>query len=269
MVRLCLVPRLSVLLFSFSGIRYCQAWTVLHSHHSSCSPPKEPNTITILGFGSLLSESSSRLTFPDLQNFRLARVPHYRRVFGHVASIFFQRNIARKDTLEMASLSVEYVDDNYSGFVAAVFEVPADELMPDGVPSLAFLEREEEFDIVTVPFYEVDAISHQVVGEPKHGIICQRGSDENYIQRWGRQRFQEHYGKYGIQTIWNWNEGLRPCAVYLRHCYLAAEKMGCLDSFLDETFLVDRKTKLREYMEQYPQILEELPPPELASRYSG
>ena len=35
---------------------------------------------TILGFGSLLSEQSSRLTFPDLENFRLVRVPNYRRL---------------------------------------------------------------------------------------------------------------------------------------------------------------------------------------------
>ena len=49
------------------------------------------NTITILGFGSLLSERSSRTTFPDLFNFRLGRVRNYRRVFGHPASIFFQR----------------------------------------------------------------------------------------------------------------------------------------------------------------------------------
>ena len=45
---------------------------------------------TILGFGSLLSEQSSRLTFPDLENFRLVRVPNYRRLMQHPASIFFQ-----------------------------------------------------------------------------------------------------------------------------------------------------------------------------------
>ena len=49
---------------------------------------------TILGFGSLLSEQSSRLTFPDLENFRLVRVPNYRRLMQHPASIFFQRGIA-------------------------------------------------------------------------------------------------------------------------------------------------------------------------------
>lgn len=58
--------------------------------------------ITILGFGSLLSEKSARLTFPHLANFRLGRVgPKYRRVFGHPASIFFQRDIADLVTLQI------------------------------------------------------------------------------------------------------------------------------------------------------------------------
>ncbi len=62
------------------------------------------DTITILGFGSLLSQKSSRVTFPTLRNFRLGRVRDHRRVFAHPASIFFQRGIANLDTLEMSSL---------------------------------------------------------------------------------------------------------------------------------------------------------------------
>merc|ERR1719491_669033 len=67
-------------------------------------------TVTILGLGSLLSERSSRTTFPDLTNFRLGRVSNkYRRVFGHPASIFFQRGLANKHTKEFSSLSAEEV----------------------------------------------------------------------------------------------------------------------------------------------------------------
>ncbi|KAH8044938.1 hypothetical protein JL720_16882 [Aureococcus anophagefferens] len=58
---------------------------------------------TILGFGSLLSEQSARLTFPDLDEFRLVRVRGYRRVFGHAASIFFERGIADAATKEFSS----------------------------------------------------------------------------------------------------------------------------------------------------------------------
>jgi hypothetical protein len=222
--------------------------------------------LTILGFGSLLSERSSRMTFPELTNFRLGRIPHYRRVFGHATSIFFHRGIANPETKEMASLSAEY-DQGNEGFVCAVFEVDNKDMMENGVPSPAFLEREEEFNIITVPFVDL------TTGQESKGILCARGSDEEFLRRWGQDYFDKEYGQYGIKTIWNWDEnsGLRPCAIYLRHCTLAAQAMGdvCYQSFLDETFLVDRKTTIRSYLEENPQVMDAKPPPELEIRYGG
>lgn len=225
--------------------------------------------ITLLGFGSLLSERSSRTTFPELENFRLGRVPNYRRVFGHPAYIFFKRGIANKDTLEMSSLSAEYCE-GHPGFICSIFEVPNDDMMADGVPSPAFLEREEEFNIVEVPYFE---LGDDGQGQPKKAILCTSSTDKEYVSRWGRERFDKQFVHYGINTIWGWkpDSGLLPCQVYLRHCYLAAKSMGdeCFNSFLDETFLVDRKTTVREYIEKHPFILDVTPPPEFVGRYSG
>jgi hypothetical protein len=225
--------------------------------------------ITILGFGSLLSERSSRMTFPELQNFRLGRVPDYRRVFGHPASIFFQRGIANLKTKEISSLSAEPCP-GHPGFVCSIFEVPNSDMMSsNGVPSQAFLEREEEFNIVSGVIYH--ALDDSSVNGT--GILCTSSDDETYLSRWGKDHFQKQYGQYGVDTIWGWkrDSGLRPCAVYLRHCYLAAQSMGeaCFDSFLDETYLVDRQTKLRHYIAANPQVLDAQPPPELIERYSG
>ena len=240
---------------------------------TSTSNKDDPLTLTILGFGSLLSERSSRLTFPDLTNFRLVRVPNYRRVFGHPTSIFFQRGIAHLESKQMSSLSAEYCE-GFPGFIACAFDVSNHNgamMQNTGVPSEAFLEREEEFDICTVPYYELSSDGANM--QLKQGILCARSSDEAYLQRWSKERFDDHFTKYGIDTIWNWkpDSGLRPCAVYLRHCYLAAKNMGdkCFTSFLDETFLVDRTTTIRQYVDQYPQVLEQRPPPELAERYCG
>ena len=227
----------------------------------------KPEYITIVGFGSLLSERSSRMTFPDLQNFRLGRVPNYRRVFSHPASIFFQRGISNMETLEMSSLSTEYVE-GHSSFVCTIYEVPNNDMMEDGLPSKAYLEREEEFDIITVPYIDL-----QTGEKMQGGILCARSSDEAYIERWGQERFEKNYSKHGIDTIWGWerDSGLLPCAAYLRHCILAAKSMGpeCYDSFLDETFLVDRKTTIRSYLTSNPHIMTTEPPPELAVRYGG
>jgi hypothetical protein len=227
--------------------------------------------ITIIGFGSLVSERSSRTTFSDLQNFRLGRVKNYRRVFGHPASIFFQRGIANLETKEMSSLSTEFVD-GHPGFICSVFEVPNDDMMVDGIPSPIFLEREEEFNIIEVPYIDLQE-SEDENGESKMGILCAAGTDNLYVTRWGQERFEKNYKKYGVDKIWGWerDSGLRPCAVYLRHCYLAAKSMGneCLNSFLDETFLVDRTTTVRDYLNDHPEVLETEPPPSLVGRYSG
>jgi hypothetical protein len=225
----------------------------------------DEESVTIIGFGSLLSEKSSRLTFPNLTNFRLGRVNNYRRVFGHPTSIFFRRGIANKETLEMSSLAVEPADGH--SFLASVFQVPKAEMMEGSEPGRAFLEREEEFDIVRAPFVFVDSNMEST------GIICTRSTDEEFVRKWGQGRFDEHYRKYGIKSIWTWqpDSGLRPCGVYLRHCVLASMSLGrdCYDSFLDDTYLVDRRTTVREYLAKYPHILELEPPADLADRYSG
>mmetsp|Transcript_4727 Transcript_4727/g.10404 ORF Transcript_4727/g.10404 Transcript_4727/m.10404 type:complete len:417 (-) Transcript_4727:113-1363(-) len=293
--------------------------------------------ITILGFGSLLSQKSSQVTFPALRNFRLGRVRDHRRVFAHPASIFFRRGIANLATLEMSSLSVEYAEGH--SFLCAVFEVPNEGLsaiISDGsqtgnwIPSQAFLEREEEFEIVMVPYEEVESVDDigpsddiaAVVSEKgtitdgsegvdydrdgdsdedgngdetipsiktssKSGIICRRSTDEAYLSQWGKDHFQKQYLDYGVKTIWGWDEnsGLRPCPVYLRHCVLASwnsDNVGCewssvddenggmcYNSFLDETFLVDRKTTVREYLKQFREIMTLEPPEELKERYGG
>lgn len=78
--------------------------------------------ISVAGFGSLLSESSARSTFPDLRRFRACKIKGYRRVFAHTASVFFQRGIARPATREISSLSCE--PQQGQEIVVSVFEVP-------------------------------------------------------------------------------------------------------------------------------------------------
>ena len=107
--------------------------------------------VTVVGFGSLLSVKSSRTTFPELKNFRLARIRGWRRVFAHPASIFFKRGIWNMDTREICSLSAEPMpmsnegegkgeNSEDKGFLVSAFEMPAADMN-------AFIEREEEFNI--------------------------------------------------------------------------------------------------------------------------
>jgi hypothetical protein len=215
---------------------------------------------TILGFGSLLSETSSRLTFPDLENFRLVRVPDYRRVTQHPASIFFQRGIADVGRRGWCSLSAE--PNAGSSFVACAFEV-----VFAGEQRAAYELREEEFDVVAAPYTTLDGAP---AGE---GLLCAQWTDEAYRAKYGDAVFEERYGTYGVDRIWGWERdcGSTPCPVYLRHCVLAAEKGGPVahDSFLDETWLVDRETTVRAFLAKHPEVMATRPPPALEGRYSG
>ena len=243
---------------------------------------------TILGFGSLLSEQSSRLTFPDLENFRLVRVPDYRRLMQHPASIFFQRGMTQRPVRDTSprrreadaidaqrrrragiadpqkknwcSLSAEPCPG--ASFVACAFEV-----VFEGEQRAAYELREEEFHVVSAPYTTLDGAP---AGE---GLLCAQWTDEGYRAKYGDAVYEERYGKYGVQQIWGWPRdcGATPCPVYLRHCVLAAEKAGPVasDSFLDETWLVDRETTVRAFLATHPEVMATRPPPELVGRYSG
>ncbi|KVH91691.1 hypothetical protein Ccrd_006286 [Cynara cardunculus var. scolymus] len=86
-------------------------------------------TLSICGFGSLLSERSARSTFPDLINFRVAKLNGFRRVFAHVAPIFFERGIAKPETKEVSSLSVEPCEGE--SLIVTVFEIKKSEVHPE------------------------------------------------------------------------------------------------------------------------------------------
>jgi GMP synthase-like glutamine amidotransferase len=225
----------------------------------------------IMGFGSLLSEASARLSFPNLTGFRLARLRGFRRVMRHPASIFMERGIGRLQTQELASLCVEHVDveeeeeeeeagrgGTRAGFLVAAFNIPADELP-------AFFEREEEFFIVSAPIHELDGAVRE------RGLVCCASTDDEYLSRHGRRVFTDKYLSAGLDSIWNWSGPILPCRVYLRHCVLAAEKAGgdVRDDFVDSTLLADRRTTIREHLQEHPSIMREVPPPALAHRYSG
>jgi hypothetical protein len=103
-------------------------------------------------------------------------------------------------------------------------------------------------------------------------ILIFRYSDEEYRcdrLNGNEEEYHKRYGKWGIQKIWR--DDIFPCRVYLRHCVLATKKQGeaVYDNFLDHTFLGDRKTTIRKWLEMHPTIMSELPPEHLSDRYNG
>lgn len=215
--------------------------------------------VSVVGFGSLLSERSARSTFPDLEGFRVAVLRGFRRVFAHAAPIFFERGIAIEATKEFSSLSVEPCESEL--IVVTVFEIKEEE-----VP--AFIERENEFRFLAVVPEGLDGVPFL-----NPAVVCARYNDEEYFQvrcKGSKEIYNQRYGRYNIEKIWR--DDILPCRVYLRHCVLAAKNLGepAYSSFLDHTYLGDRKTTIREYLATTGAgIMEEEPPGSLRSRYGG
>ncbi|KMT16526.1 hypothetical protein BVRB_3g048200 [Beta vulgaris subsp. vulgaris] len=216
-------------------------------------------SISICGFGSLLSERSARSTFPELCNFRVARLRGFRRVFAHVAPIFFERGIAKPETKEISSLSVE----PYEGeeLIVTLFEIQKSE-----VPS--FMERELEFRFLAVLPETLEGKAFK-----NAAVLCTRYSDEEFFNvrcQGSKEVFHQHYGRYNIDKIWR--DDVFPCRTYLRHCVLAAKNLGdaAHNNFLDHTYLADRHTTIRQYLATTGAgIMEEEPPESLKMRYGG
>ncbi|XP_058212547.1 uncharacterized protein LOC131324560 isoform X3 [Rhododendron vialii] len=124
--------------------------------------------LSVCGFGSLLSERSARSTFPDLVDFRVARLNGFQRVFAHTAPIFFERGIANPETKEISSLSVEPSEGET--LIVTVFNIRKSE-----IPS--FIEREHEFRFLAV-------LPETLDGKPftSPAVLCARFSDEEYLQ---------------------------------------------------------------------------------------
>ncbi|XP_061973900.1 uncharacterized protein LOC133695937 isoform X1 [Populus nigra] len=219
----------------------------------------DSDLISVCGFGSLLSERSARSTFPDLLNFRVARLNGFRRVFAHVAPIFFERGIAKPETKEISSLSVEPCEGE--SLVVTVFEIEKSEIP-------AFMERELEFRFLAV-------VPETLDGKPFDfpAVLCARYSDEEFFQvrcKGSKEIYFQHYGRYNIDKIWR--DDILPCRAYLRHCVLAAKNLSdaAYNNFLEHTFLGDRKTTIREYLATTGAgIMEEEPPEPLKTRYGG
>mmetsp|Transcript_8454 Transcript_8454/g.12236 ORF Transcript_8454/g.12236 Transcript_8454/m.12236 type:complete len:224 (+) Transcript_8454:116-787(+) len=216
----------------------------------------QPNRVTMLGYGALLSESSSRLTFPHLTNFRHVRVQSMRRVFAHPHLFLLGENIVQyPTTLKIASLSAEPAPPHVS-FVVAAFEVDLDDSQRE-----ALLRREPEYRVETTPFYSLED-SSAILGE---GVICLASRDSDIDLTMMPE---------GMNTVWNWStdSGILPLSMYLRHCLLAVHKAGgpAYESFLKDTYLADRKTTLEQYLEERnEEVMNSLPPPHLANRFSG
>jgi hypothetical protein len=259
-------------------------------HANNSTFPKALTTsdqVTILAYGALLSEESSRLTFPALQNFRYVQVRGLRRVFAHPHLFLVGQGLTEDPpinatseesttpTRQWASLSAEYHAE--SSIVVAAFDVTLNDDQ-----RRAFLAREASYDIVLVPYYplSVDEDKDKNKEDTKHqdgdgdndqeaprftsisdstelpppplgeGVICLASTDERQAAHLANLP-----PSLPVRSLWHWprDSGLLPAAIYLRHCLLAVDNASTKEprakvSFWKDTYLADRTTTLAQYL---------------------
>jgi len=200
--------------------------------------------VTIVGYGSLLSEKSARTSFPNLKHFRPGVVKGFRRVFNKVGIVFIENGLANWETMEVSSCSTTQSDSD--DILVTVFEIPRDEY-PE------FKNREHRFR-----FIEVNAMS--LDGQDTWpATMCTEYSDEEYRkERFSNdEEYHQEVGQFYEDKIWR--DDIFPCRVYLKHCLTAAKSVSqeFYDNFLDHTYLADQETTIRQYLEKYPERVEE------------
>lgn len=196
--------------------------------------------ISVVGYGSLLSEASARQTVPTLENFRLVRVPGFRRIFNKVGVVFFSRHGASADDLEIASCSTESAD---AEIICCQFEC-SEAAFAD------LYEREHRFRWI-----EVDTHALQDDGIAR-GRMCTGYSDADYRLNKciTETEYQHRVGQYYSGLLWR--EDILPFPRYLAFCLQSAATQGVevLDNFMDSSYLADGTTTIRQYLQQAPAL---------------
>ncbi len=197
--------------------------------------------ISVVGYGSLLSEQSARQTVPELENFRLVRVPGYRRIFNKVGVVFFSRHGAIEANLDIASCSTEPA--HATEIICCQFEC-SEEAFAD------LYEREHRFRWI-----EVDTVSLKQA-EAATGRMCTGYSDAEY--RLNKcitaSEYHRRVGQFYSGPLWR--EDILPFPRYLVFCLQSAATQGdqVLNNFLDTTFLADGMTTIRQHIADTPSL---------------
>lgn len=202
--------------------------------------------VTIGGFGSLMDEASARATTPSITNWRYGWVDGYVRIFNLVSIINIARGNATGDHL--ATCTARPRDG--AKLRVCLYDVPAAEY-----PEL--LARERRLREVVAPYVD-DA------GRAAECVIFGEYSDAEYRAERAttNEIWQQEVGRYYVGAK-IYRDDILPVPSYLTRCLTAFQKLGeeSLSNFLDQSFLGNGKTTIREYIAEGGAEMPELTEP--------
>jgi cation transport regulator ChaC len=168
------------------------------------------STVTIFGYGSLLSYQSVLSTMPSATNFRGATLNGYSRNFNLVSINGIRSGTADLLTMEMAALTIR---KDASGFVkGCFFDIPDVELVP-------YLEREHRY----IPI-QVEAIDEKSNQNVLSWTVIEQTNDE-YKNSMSADEWQVRIGQYYKGILYGRTDIL-PMRSYLNNCLLFSYHLG-------------------------------------------
>lgn len=190
-------------------------------------------TVTIVGYGTLVNETSARSTTPGLTNWRYGRVAGYARVFDLVSIINIRRGLGTG--LQLASNTARPMEG--VELWVSLFDIPEEEF--------ADLEvRERRLRTSEVQYTEVDS------GSTGTAYIFTQYSDKEYREeRAIGELWEEEVGQYYPGRC-IYRSDLLPLPGYLQRVAdaYAGVSDAYSDHYLDTTFLGDATTSIRQYI---------------------
>jgi len=145
------------------------------------------------------------------------------------------------------------------------------DVMLDDAQRSAFVGREREYNIRTWPYHALESDADPDAAPRGEGVICAALASDTALP----PAVAEMVARLGLPSLWHWpheSGRLEPADIYLRHCLLANQKAGgeAYRSFVEDTYLADRKTTIKEYLvTDGDRVLEARPPDDLAVRFGG
>ncbi len=181
-----------------------------------------------------MSEKDARRTCPNLQNFRYGRVPDYARVFGKVDSNHYDY-----DRDHIANWAFFEAPDHET--LVTLFEIPEEEYE-------ALVAREMDYHLKSIKFIELET------GTVGQGIACCAfKNNSDFLAHLEKEPLQNKLYKARYHDKYRgdvWRDDLLPCNKYLAFVLSIANNINdkYIQNILDQSYLGDRKTKVREYL---------------------
>ena len=189
----------------------------------------------VIGYASLLSPISIRRLFPNVGNMIPVRIPGHARCFNSYGTLSIKKGLVKKGDKEVASAAA--ILRPGSMIYALVFQL-------DKTDFETYRRHEFRYDLQEIEVFSRDT------GKPLRAIICYEGADHRIDTTLvGVADIYALYAQHEVQSFWNRPD--LPAKTYLEHCLAAARELGpdYVGNFLDTSFLHDRETSVRTYLE--------------------